>query len=378
MRSILPSKKTIDLFGEGRLVKKLSYFRPIEGFLRAHSHSYTTKKRHKVGRKESILARCETRQTSLILSFIKWSIFLLFILGNIISYNHAYQFTHFTEMEGKRKKPEELSISEKMSILFWGINNPRPKNDQKPQKAYQIITIDSHEQLEAWLIEQPNHKGAVLLCHGYSSNKSSLLKYSDAFHKMGYSTLLLDFMGSGGSTGNQTTIGVKEGRDVQAAYAFLQKKYPDTSLLLFGSSMGAAAIMRSLTDYNIQPAQLILECPFGTMLQTTRKRFSAMGLPSSPFSEILLFYGSLQNGFNAFAHNPITYAKNIQTPILLLHGLKDKRVTSQEITQIYNNLQGPKVFMQFPQSGHENYLVNSRTEWEKVVQQFLEKDYLKQ
>jgi len=32
----------IDLFGGGRMVGKLSYFRPHEGFLREYSHSYTT------------------------------------------------------------------------------------------------------------------------------------------------------------------------------------------------------------------------------------------------------------------------------------------------------------------------------------------------
>jgi len=37
-------------------VGKWSYFRPLAGFLRAHSHGCGTEKRHKVGRKEAILA----------------------------------------------------------------------------------------------------------------------------------------------------------------------------------------------------------------------------------------------------------------------------------------------------------------------------------
>ncbi len=304
-------------------------------------------------------------------TFFKWSILIGFILLNFISYNHAYHFTHFTDTSGQRKRPEQLSIVEKVNILFWGINNPRPKNDHRPSQPYQTVNLDSYEKLEAWLIPQEAHKGVVILFHGYSSNKSSLLAYSNEFQQMGYTTLLVDFMGSGGSTGNQTTVGVKEGKDVQAAYSFIQKKYPNTPILLHGSSMGAVSIMRALTDYNIQPQKLILECPFGTLLMTTRKRFTAMGLPSTPFAEILLFYGSLQSRFNAFSHSPIDYAQQIHTPTLLLHGLKDKRVTSKETKAIFSNLQGTKTLVQLPASGHENYLRNSHTEWEKAVEEFL-------
>ena len=53
----------LDLFGGGRLEVKWSYFRPLAGFLRAHSYSYVTEKRHKVGRKEPISARYETRRS---------------------------------------------------------------------------------------------------------------------------------------------------------------------------------------------------------------------------------------------------------------------------------------------------------------------------
>jgi len=48
-----------------RMVGKLSYFQPHEGFLRECSHSYTTKKRHSVGRKEPICSHHNTRRTSL-------------------------------------------------------------------------------------------------------------------------------------------------------------------------------------------------------------------------------------------------------------------------------------------------------------------------
>lgn len=302
---------------------------------------------------------------------IKWIILILFILGNVMVYNHAYQFTHFTAGEGIRKKPENLNLSEKIKILFCGAQIPKRRNKVLPKQGFETIYIQSHEKLEGWFIEQSNPKGVVILFHGYSGSKSGILNYGNAFNELGYSTLLMDFMGSGGSEGYQTTIGFKESQDVEVAYDYVKERFPNQKIILFGSSMGAVAIMKSIHDVLIDPSTIILECPFGKMRTTVQKRFDVMNLPSFPFADLLLFYGSLQNGFNTFKHNPIEYAKSINTPTLLLHGAKDDRVTMQEIETIYNNLKGEKELIILEESAHENYLRHSKTDWKEAVSIFL-------
>ncbi|MEM9547176.1 MAG: alpha/beta fold hydrolase [Bacteroidota bacterium] len=303
----------------------------------------------------------------------KWIALLLILLGNIISYNHAYRFTHFTDTKLKTKKAEHLSLREKASIVFFGISNPRPINKRKPEGKYETITIESHKKLEGWLIKKEKHRGIIILFHGYAGSKSGNLDYSREFNRMGYSSLLIDFMGSGGSEGNQTTLGHKESRDVKESYEYIKKRFPGEEIILFGSSMGAVSIMKSIKKYNIQPTKIIVECPFGKMKTTVKKRFEAMSIPSFGFTELLLFYGSVQNGFNAFKHNPIDYSKYINIPTMLLYGLKDDRVTIEEIESIYNNLQGEKELRILEDSGHENYLVKSHKNWAKFVKEFLER-----
>lgn len=299
---------------------------------------------------------------------ILWLFLTLFILGNIIVYNHAYRFTHFVEGNGeKRKKPEELSFGEKLEAVFFGVSIPKPINKETPQRPYTTIDLQSHKKLKAWLIEIPQHKGVVLLCHGYSGSKSGVLNYAEEFNKKGYTTLLLDFMGNGDSEGYQTTIGVKESRDVKVAYEYLKTQYPQDSMILFGSSMGAVAIMKSVYDFDIKPDKLILECPFGTMRQTTQTRFTAMGLPAFPFADMLMIYGGLQNGFNAYSHKPTEYAKSISIPTLLMCGAEDKRVSKEETKVIFENLKGEKSLYFLKGLGHENYLWNGRKMWLKYV-----------
>ena len=303
-----------------------------------------------------------------------WGLMILFLIGNFIVYNHAYKFTHFIDSKfEKTNRPEKLSFSQKLNAILLGIKIPKPINTKLPSKDYQTITLNSFETLEGWQITVPNQKGMVILFHGYSSSKASLLPYSEEFNNKGYSTFLIDFMGSGGSTGNTTTIGFKESRDVKAAYDYIKKINPEVEIILFGSSMGAVAIMKAIEKYDLKPSKLIIECPFGSMLTTTKKRFKAMNLPTFPFAEMLLFYGGIQTGFNPFKHKPTEYAKHINIPTLVLYGAKDERVTKTEIEQIYANLHGEKELVIFKNSEHEVYLNDDREDWNKAIDIFFGK-----
>jgi len=304
--------------------------------------------------------------------FLIRTFLFLFLLLNVISCNHAYKFTHFAEQNTpKSGKPEYLSFTEKLKVIFWGISNPKPFNYHKPARTHETITIQSQEKLEAWLIEPENPKGTVLLFHGYSGSKSGILNYAEEFYQKGYRSLLVDFQGSGGSTGYQTTIGIEESADVRAAYDYIKNRFPTEKTILFGSSMGAVSILKAVAETDIQPDKLIIECPFGSMRTTTQKRFEAMGLPTILLPDLLMIYGSIQNGFNAYAHNPTQYAKDVDIPTLLLYGAKDPRVTRAETDEIFQNLQGEKSLGIFLNAGHENYLLRYRGEWKEKIDAFL-------
>lgn len=301
---------------------------------------------------------------------LKWGILLVFVLLNFVAYNHAYKFTHFTADKGKRVKPEDLSFGQKIKLVFTGVDNAKPVNDKLPNQTYETIEIESDFKLNGWLIEVERSKGIVALFHGYSGSKSGVVAYAEEFNKMGFSTLLMDFRGSGDSDGNETTIGFKEAKDVKATFDFIKKRFPNEDIILFGTSMGAVSIMKAVADLELQPNKIILECPFGTMRKTVKQRFKAMNLPSFPFADMLMFYGGMQTGFNAYAHKPTKYAKSIDIPTLLLYGIHDARVTLEETETIYKNLSGQKELVILGNSGHENYLNNDKTDWLSSIEKF--------
>jgi uncharacterized protein len=292
---------------------------------------------------------------------------------NIVAAFHAYKFTHFSDTGvEKTKDASKLSTTRKLKALLTGVSNPRSKNKSLPGQPFRTIHLKSNKLIECWLIStKAKTKGTIILFHGYSGDKSKMLDKSDVFLELGYNTLLVDFMGSGGSEGNQTTIGFEEAEEVKTSFDYLKNKGEQT-IYLFGTSMGAAAILKAIDDHSLNPAGIIIECPFGTMYQTTAARFKTMHVPAFPMAHLLVFWGGLENGFWAFGHNPSEYAKSVKCPTLLLYGQKDEKVGREEIDEIYKNIRGAKRLKTYPLAGHENYLKKYRKEWTGDVKSFLE------
>ncbi len=119
----------------------------------------------------------------------------IFVLLNIVAIFHAYKFTHFdSSISDKTNDPKKLTTFQKITTLCFGINNPKPINEIFPKSNYETIILKSNKKIECWNIKVANSKGTVVIFHGYSGQKSSMLKHSDIFNDLGFNTLLVDFM----------------------------------------------------------------------------------------------------------------------------------------------------------------------------------------
>ncbi len=304
-----------------------------------------------------------------------WILVTMFVLMNIVAIFHSYKFTHFDNSKTeKTQDPKILSIGKKIITLIFGVSNPRPQTTKLPTCNFETIILKSNKKIECWNIKSENKKGTVILFHGFGSEKSTMLDKAEIFLSLGYNIFLVDFMGSGGSEGNQTTIGFLEAEQVKTCFDFVTKK-GEKSIYLFGSSMGSVAIMKAINDFDIKPKGIIIECPFGSMYETVCARFKIMNVPSFPMAGLLVFWGGLQNGFWAFSHNPTEYAKKINCPTLLLYGAKDEKVSRNEINEIFNNLTGVKKLKIYQEAGHENYLNKYQDEWTEDIQEFLRMEH---
>jgi alpha-beta hydrolase superfamily lysophospholipase len=191
------------------------------------------------------------------------------------------------------------------------------------------------------------------------------------FHDLGFTAMLIDFRGCGGSDGGTTTLGYQEAQDVAAAVRFARVRGLPGPLIVYGQSMGGAALLRSIAVLEVRPDGVILESVFASMLGAVRNRFSLMQVPSFPAARLRVFWGGVQLGFSGFKHNPEEYALACDSAALVLHGAEDRHAHIREGETIYKNLRGQKELIVFAQAGHGPLYKANPQQWRDAVGRFI-------
>ncbi len=280
------------------------------------------------------------------------------LLINVLGYTGAYFLTH-------HRDPDDFSLGLPRSQIY------RLPTELGLQYSSQKIPLNNHEWLATWLIKAHNPQGTVILFHGKESSKSSLLAPAQVFNSLGYDALLVDFRGSGNSSGNTNTVGFKEAEDVAAAINYIQQLKAEQPIILYGISMGSAAILKAIADNQVKPDGIILELPFARLLDAVKGRLGTYNLPSFVMGELIVFWGGIQHRFNGFNHNPIDYTKAVDCPTLIFSGDRDPLVSLDDVQELHGNLNSQKKLVVFPNAGHQLLIKVDRQLWQQNVEKLL-------
>ncbi len=309
-----------------------------------------------------------------------------------VARTQARAMFHYVDLplEMRTARPESLSLGSKMKVLFGGVTVPRPQNHSDPRSAhgwdFDRIEIDNGrgENLEVWRIPSgrtgyaaSSAEGAplALMFHGYAASKGSLLPAAVQLRQLGCDCWLVDFFGSGGSSGDHTTFGWAEADDVaavfreaQASSAYdLEKRRP---IILYGASMGGAAVMRAMADLGVDADAALVESVFSDLRGTVANRFHLMQLPAFPAADLLLYFGGRDLNFDPREHCPRDYAPRIDVPTLLLHGDRDTRAPLADAQRIRENFSGPASLVAFD-AEHQTLAASHPEQWRNAVRDFL-------
>lgn len=302
---------------------------------------------------------------------------LLFLGGNYLAWRHACALFRFDkDAVDRTKSPEKMTIGEKLGVLANGVVLPKPQNTTDPSSIgldYETVEFENPRghRLEAWFLEKASAP-IVALFHGYGASKEALLPMAAIFRELGYSCLLLDFYGSGGSSGHSTSFGFYEAEDVVASLDWVSVNQNARPTILYGISMGGAAVTRACSDLGAQPSAIIIESTFPNFRSTIERRFELMGVPSFPAVDVLLFWGRVELGFAPGSHNPSTYAQAIKSPALVFTGSRDTRVPLSEVREMANEFPSLGGFKAFD-AGHRPFAETHPEQWKAAVKAFLDK-----
>ena len=117
-----------------------------------------------------------------------------------------------------------------------------------PAFAYESINFTSSDgvTLAGWYIPSKN-KAAVILLHGYGSNRAEMQPRAEMLAQHGFGVLMYDMRGHGQSGGNQRTFGWTDVNDVTAALDFLHARsdVDPARIGILGFSIGGQVAVRA-------------------------------------------------------------------------------------------------------------------------------------
>ena len=117
-------------------------------------------------------------------------------------------------------------------------------------QAVSFINENDDVSLSGWYYKSENG-AAVILLHGYGSNRLGMISRADILVRHGYGVLLYDLRGHGESGGDLRAFGWDDVGDVEAALKFLlsrEEVSPDRIGML-GFSIGGQVAIRAAAEY---------------------------------------------------------------------------------------------------------------------------------
>ncbi len=152
-------------------------------------------------------------------------------------------------------------------------------------------------------IKEPNAKGAILYLHGNRGNIRRCIRQAQMMEGNGYDLFLVDYRSYGKSDG-QLKSEEQLFADVQIAYDFLKKSYPENRIAIVGYSIGTG--MASYIAAHNNPQQLALVAPYVSLLDL-KNRY----IPIIP--------GFLMK----FRFRNDLYLPMVKCPVTIFHGTDD-------------------------------------------------------
>jgi pimeloyl-ACP methyl ester carboxylesterase len=249
----------------------------------------------------------------------------------------------------------------------------RSESPGQPTRGYSELTLVSDGlKLRTWLARGEPAKPAAIVIHGLGDSLESYLDHAELFRKRGYTALLVDLRGHGGSEGSYTTLGALESRDVRAAMRYLrEQKLAQNGIVLMGHSMGSVAVLLAAAD---QPdvRAVIVEAPYDTYRDTIAHHAKLLyGLPPwLPIIPLAIKAAEWRAGFSADATDAVAAARRIKAPLLAICDGADPRMTEAIVRRVLDAHPGPKRLWVAPGVDHVGAIL--LPEWPKQVGGFLD------
>ncbi len=177
--------------------------------------------------------------------------------------------------------------------------------------------------LKGWFHLKNSNKKTILFLHGNAGNLDNRIDKLNSLGSMEINFLIIAWRGYSGNQGSPSEVGLY--KDALGAIKWLNEKgISNDQIVLYGESLGTAIATEVGQNKNF--AGIILEAPFTSMVDMGQKIY-----PIFPVRFLLKDKYESKNKI-----------KNLKSPILVLHGRKDKIVPFYMGEKIFEMANNPK------------------------------------
>ena len=170
----------------------------------------------------------------------------------------------------------------------------------------------------------------VVLAHDQGKSKSDMLAWAALLHDS-YNLVIFDFRNNGQSSGEITTLGVREVQDLRAIIDWVEQAKQPSSIAVLGVSMGGtAAINEAEADDRV--VAVILDSMHATLANALQARLEADGFPLAlPGAWSILLGGQLRTGEDMSAVDPVqAIGRYGERPVLIVAAGQDEAVGAND------------------------------------------------
>jgi uncharacterized protein len=253
----------------------------------------------------------------------------------------------------------------------------RPDRVSQPSRPWLDAPLVSEGlHLRAWVARGDPAKPAAVVVHGLGDTLESYREHARLFQERGFTVIMPDLRGHGGSEGSYTTLGGRERHDVRAAMDYLRTQgLARNGLLLMGHSMGAVAVLLAAADQGDLRA-VIVEAPYDTYRDSIAHHARILyGLPRwVPIIPLAIAAAEWRAGFDADDIDAVAAARRIHAPLLAIVDGADDRMPEPVVRRVYDAHPGPKRLWVAEGASHVGAVFNP--DYRKQIVGFLEENGL--
>lgn len=211
----------------------------------------------------------------------------------------------------------------------------------------------------------------AIMCHGFSQGKYRSLIYAEIFLKLGFRVLIYDHRNHGLSGKAFTSMGYYEKNDLKGIVDWCLLNYgPNCKIMTHGESMGAATALLHL-GIDKRVVCTIADCAYSDLKELLKyqvKYYYHMPSFLVPIESLITY---LRAGFWYKDVSPRSVIGSIDTPVLFIHGKKDRYVPTQMSINMYKCKRDKKALYLVAGATHAQSCVTNKAGYEKRVREFL-------